>query len=221
MARKTKSPGSGRSITKETYDALYNSYAEHGSIRRAARDANVEIATAKKYINKGTDRFPCIKDRVMAVDQRVHAEQDYALTVRRRTCVDLGDKLLAKLEKEIDNLNFEPSGKYVFGEDGEPVLGPDGKHVRVVDEETLAKVVAIIKELKSLTDTQDPRPAAPGAAVQVNFYETASDNARAVQRVATDGAGMVQGSESESGIRDLVRGEAKRRRVIDITPEDN
>lgn len=213
MGVKTKSKGSGRVISKEQYDLLYESFIKHRSCRKAAIDAGVETPTAKKYILRGTNLFPCIRDRVEAAESKAMVEQDYQVTLRRRRHLSMVDKIGDKLQKVLDEVEFVPTSGYIMDENGDPIRGADGKPLMAVNEDAMGKILGLIKEMKNLSAEEvrsAPAQSTPAAAVQINVQGRAQE----VERAVAGGVGMMQGTESERDLLGLVRKEAKSRNII-------
>lgn len=162
----------GAHVTKREYDLMLASYAEHGSITRAAKDAGVAMSTARKYIYQGSAAYPAICDRITKIQEREREIEDADLLSRRRLfkngITDAAERVIEKLGSTEINL----SGSFVMDPStGEPKLGADGTPLVAIDEGTLKSVVTVLRDMYSLLSDVDRKESAqqPAAGNTLNL----------------------------------------------------
>jgi len=227
---KSNAPGQGRKLSVEKYNDLYAAYARTSDISKSANEAGVSIETARRYINNGNADFPAIKERIDLVNQRAFEDQDDILMRQRRmfqeAAFDAGKDLIDALR----NAKVQLAGRDLVGPDGNKVLGPDGKPVRVISETTLGNAVSVLQKLQDMFDRAKPQNATPSG--DIHFSKTQIAIHMDAAQAAQEGESVLkqlnatQGGKQEEIIRALVAGEARKRgaqhedKVIDITAEE-
>jgi len=148
----TDRPSSGRHISKEQYDKLFESYMQYENIKRAAEDADVTIDTATKYIAKGTSRFPAIRERIQNIHSRALQEQDTQVVEHVRVFKQTAVRLVEEQVAVLSNVRFMPKGKHAVDAAGNE-LKINGRPVIEVDETTFGKIVVNLRECINLYES--------------------------------------------------------------------
>lgn len=225
MARrnKTSSIGSGRSITQEIYDSMLLSYTEHRSIEQAATDAGISYETAKKYVNRGSKKFPAIGPRVNAIMERARKEQDAVLVQQRKFFVESVLDLASKAADALPNLQLLPKHQHIIDENGEIIRGKNGKPLMGVDEASMGKIVDVFTKVADLVErlANPGGVASPGGQQTINVQTNIVLDHKAVEteaQVALEKLGHVQslviGTDEENEVRQVLTVEAKRRAQV-------
>lgn len=211
-----------KQLPREVYNQLYEEYARDENIMRSAKAVGIDYSTAKRYILKGTNRYPAIQGRIQRADERAFAEQDKEMA-RVRGQFKTALRSLAKDQiKTLKRVQFRPKGRVLKDENGNIVRDENGDEILLVDEDTIFKIIQNMERLYQLIsginsdESGKPKEAQSGTQVNIgiNFdREAVREEGESYLRMA----GMYQVTDPATQ-RAAVLQEAARR-TVDVTPK--
>jgi len=216
VRRKAHRPGAGRIISRSQYDTLFRSYLEYHNLEQAARDAGINIDTAKKYIIDGTERFPAIRQRVEKIEERAYLEQDEEAARTKRFFHEQAMAMAHKLTDAVARCELVPQGVTMVGDDGQALHNKDGVPYVAVDENTFKTLVTSMRELAlqirelSMVGGVGQPSIVTNVGIRID-HEAVRGTAIDVTRSVAGATGVIHGTGREQKLREMVREEAGRR----------
>ena len=184
MATTTKLAGKQRTrphgndtVTYEQYNKLREEYLMHRDTRKAANISGIGLHTAERYINKGTPRFPSIRNWANDLESKARMERDQDLATELKNFQGAGRAMQAHLMRTIPDIELLPDGE----------RNADGKIE--VSTSTFRTMVGTLKTLHELSQNVRGVDNSRGD-VNVNVTNVAS--ASVTTPVATRGRALVR-----------------------------
>ncbi len=195
-------------ITLEEYEKLTDAFMKHNTIGEAARESGVGPTTARRYIKKGTKKFPAIEMRVATLTAHALRQSDEQ-QVRHIQHFKGAFLALANQLRVLKDISLRPAGKEL----------DDGRIQ--VDEQTFGRLSRATKDLYELgndvfrAERGEPDP----SQVNVNI-NLPGERARAFLDRHGETVARIQGTDREESAADAIVAAARLRARVQAEQAD-